>query len=183
MAAPAASPSSRRCSAGIPSATSSGCPNPAAGNHSSGSSGSTPDKTTALWSLLGVRLEQGDLLGEHLVDGFSKLVEATGHVAADGVGHGHGGTLAARCDLPGHAAGDAELLERPESGGEAEQAVGDDVDDAAVFDAEAVRQLLAEASARLRHDRHVRRVARVGVRLAPPRPDVDQRAEDAVRSG
>ena len=75
---------------------------------------------------------------------------------------------AGRLDLPGHAAGHAEVLQGAQCAIQAQRLGGLRIDDAGVLDAGIQTELFAEAAAHERLEREVARVARVRVLGIPP---------------
>src|SRR5690606_13159411 len=132
---------------------------------------------------LDIRLQAAQLVPDHGGDRRRERLEAHVSVAADRIDEVHVWGVAGVSQRPRHAAGDAMLLQGPEAAEQAQHLVRHDIDDAHVLDAASARKHLAEAPSRSRIDRHVARVAGVGVLGIPPGADLLDQCAEHVRRG
>src|SRR5712675_3433350 len=95
-------------------------------------------------------LEPVELLIKHALYCWRDLVESADDESTDTIRKLNAGVVAVAGQLPGHASGNTGALKRAEASREPQNFPRRDVNDAQMFDSAAVRQLLAETTARPR---------------------------------
>jgi hypothetical protein len=120
------------------------------------SDGESRDLLLASWFAgLGKQLEPAELLIKHALYSWRDLVESADDESTDTIRELNAGVVAVAGQLPGHASGNTGALERAEASREPQNIPRRDINDAEMFDSAAVRQLLAETTARPRVNREV----------------------------
>src|SRR5947207_6054017 len=128
-----------------------------------------------------VAFEAGELFGEHLVGERRPFAESAFYESADNVVEHEIGPSGVRLQREGKRAIDALGLKGSKCAAQSQRLSRIQVRDEKVLDRAAVRQLLAEASARLRIQRQVGGAAGECVPRTPPFGGVQQRGIDAIR--
>ncbi len=103
-------------------------------------------------------LEPVELLIKHALYSWRDLVESADDESTDTIRQLNAGVVAVAGQLPGHASGNTGALERTEASREPQNFRRRDVNDVQMFDSAALRQLLAETTARPRVNREVLRI-------------------------
>ena len=104
------------------------------------------------------QLEPVELLVEHAFYSWRDLVESADDESTDTIRELNAGVVAVAGQFPGHASGNTGALKRTEASREPQNFPRRDVNDTQMFDSAAVRQLLAETTARPRVNREVLRI-------------------------
>src|SRR5882724_3327183 len=103
-------------------------------------------------------LEAVELLIKHALYSWRDLVESADDESTDTIRELNAGVVAVAGQLPGHASGNTGGLKRAEASREPQNFPRRDINDTQMFDSAAVRQLLAETTARPGVNREVLRI-------------------------